>query len=164
MSMILYVRRATEEKIDEIRANPGSVAAFFFEGNAHAEGDLIDFDKAWQAVHFTLSGAEYYTDSPLGALLSNGETVGEDMGYGAAWVIPHESWVAFNEALASLSDDDIKSRFDPGALVGNDIYGFDDCQEYPAESLDYLMQGIPALRSFAARCATTGSAALAAIS
>lgn len=164
MSMILYVRRATEEQIDKVRVDPASVAAFFFEADAQADGDLIDFDKAWQAVHFTLSGAEYYTDDPLGALLSDGETVGEDMGYSAAWVISHDRWVAFYSALASLSDDEIKSRFDPDGLVSNDIYGFDECKEYPEDSLDYLMQGIPALRLFAERCATTGSSALAVIS
>jgi hypothetical protein len=163
MSMVLYVRRATDEQIDEIRNNPASVSSFFFESEADKDGDLIDFDKAWQAVHFTLSGAEYYTDDALGALLLNSETVGEDMGYGPPWIISHDRIARFNEALSQMSDDAIRSRFDPQALVNNDIYGYEDCLESPDEALQYLMQGIPALRKFAERCASTGASALAGI-
>jgi hypothetical protein len=163
MSMVLYVRRATEDQIDSVRNNPSSVSAFFFESGADVAGDLIDFDKAWQAVHFTLSGAEYYTDDDLGALLLNSETVGDDFGYGAAWIISHERLAAFHAALSQMSDHDIRSRFDPQALVDNDIYAYEDCVESPDEALQYLMQGIPNLRLFAEKCASTGSSALAAI-
>jgi Domain of unknown function (DUF1877) len=163
MSMILYVRRATDEQIDMVRNNPASISGFFFESGAHESGDLIDFDKAWQAVHFTLSGAEYYTDDDLGALLLNSEAVGDDMGYGAAWIIPHDRMANFHSALSKMSDEDIRLRFDPQALVDNDIYAYDDCVEYPDEALEYLMQGIPNLRLFAEKCASTGSSALAAI-
>jgi hypothetical protein len=163
MSMILYLRRATEEQIAEIRSDPAAVSNFFFESCAKESGDLIDFDKAWQAVHYTLSGAEYYTDHALGALLLNSETVGDDMGYGAPWIIPHDRLAPFNDALALLSDDAIRARFDPEALVANDIYAFEECLKCPDEALNYIMQGIPALRRFAERCASTGSSALAAI-
>jgi len=162
--MILYVRRVTDSELQSLKADPAIMPTFVFEPDAQARGDLIDFDKAWQAVHFTLSGAEYYSDSPLGVLLSNGETVGVDLGYGPPWVISHPSLAAFHSALSALTDEDIRSRFDPKALVENDIYGFEDCMEYPAEALEYLMQGIPSLRKFAERCASTGASALAFIS
>ena len=163
MSMVLYVRRATDAQLDEIRANPSSISDFFFNTGALESGDLIDFDKAWQAVHFTLSGAEYYTSDPLGALLSEGETVGEDMGYGAAWIIPAGQMASFNQALNKLTDESIRARFDPQALAQNDIYSFEDCMEYQDDALKYLMQGIPALREFANHCATSNSSALVAI-
>jgi hypothetical protein len=72
--------------------------------------------------------------------------------------------VAFQSALSALSDEDIRSRYDPKALVENDIYGFEACMDYPAEALEYIMQGIPSLRKFAERCASTGASALAFIS
>jgi hypothetical protein len=157
MSMILYMRRASE-------ADPESTASFFFAKNAHADGDLIDFDKAWQAVHFTLSGSEYESEGPLGAMLSQGRTVGIDLGYGQPWVITSDRMRAFSEALSTLADDDIRQRYDPAAMVANDIYIADAFAEEPDEGLNYLMQGIPALRRFANKCSETGSCALVAIS
>ena len=163
MSMILYLRRATDADLAALHASPGSMASFFFETGAQESGDLIDFDKAWQAVHFLLSGAEYYPDDPLGAILSNGEPIGEDMGYGAGWIIPNKKMMQFQTALASLSDQALRERFDAQALVSNDIYGFEDCLEYPTEALNYLMQGVPDLRQFAKNCVDTNSSAIAAI-
>ena len=164
MSMILYLRRVTDEELAAIRSDPSRVSSFFFEEGAQERGDLIDFDKAWQAVHFTLCGAEYYTDHDLGALLINGEPVGDEMGYGTAWLIDLERLRTFDAALRALTDDDIRDRFDPQALVNNDIYRFEECLEYPEEALSYIMQGIPALRRFTKRCIDSGSSALAAIS
>lgn len=164
MSMILYLRRASQQQLEQLRSDPPSVSEFFFAPDAHANGDLIDFDKAWQALHFTLTGAEYYTDSPLGALLYDGEKIGEDLGYGAAWIVPAAKISDFHTALSGLTDDDIRARFDPAGLVSNDIYAFEDCQNYPDEALQYTMQGVPALRAFAERCASTQSSVLAAIS
>ena len=164
MSMILYLRRASDEDIARIEADPESTASFFFAENTQADGDLIDFDKAWQAVHFTLSGSEYESESPLGAILSQGRTVGIDLGYGQPWIITADRMRAFNDALSALSDDDIRQRYDPAAMVANDIYIADAFEDEPDEGLQYLMQGIPALRRFANKCAETGSCALVAIS
>ncbi|MEM7666615.1 MAG: YfbM family protein [Pseudomonadota bacterium] len=164
MSMILYLRRASDEDIARIESDPESTAAFFFAETAHADGDLIDFDKAWQAVHFTLSGSEYESESPLGAMLSQGRTIGIDLGYGQPWIITSDRMRAFSEALSAMTDDDIRQRYDPAAMVTNDVYIADAFADEPEEGLHYLMQGIPALRRFANKCAETGSCALVAIS
>jgi len=164
MSMILYMRRASEEEISRIEADPEQTAAFFFATSAQEDGDLIDFDKAWQALHFTLCGSEYDSDSPLGAMLSPGKTVGTDLGYGKPWVITADGMRAFSQALSALSDDEIKGRFDPAAMVANDVYIADAFADEPDEGLQYLMQGIPDLRQFSNKCAETGSCALIAIS
>lgn len=163
MSMILYLRRANDDDLARLRAEPAGITDFFFSDDAATRGDLIDFDKAWQAVHFTLCGAEYYTDNPLGLLLYEGEAIGADMGYGAGWIVPPDAVKAFDQALSNLSDEAIRSRYDPQALAANDVYIADAFVEEPEEGLNYLMQGIPQLRRFAVHCAANGNSVIAAI-
>lgn len=161
--MVLYLRRASESDVERLRSAPSEIPNFFFSPEAQPAGDLIDFDKAWQALHFTLSGAEYYTDNDLGILLFDGEKIGEDMGYGAGWIIPNHRIVAFNSALSAMSDDDIRARYNPAEMSRNDIYIADAFEEDPEQGLQYLMQGIPALRQFAEKCTASNSSAIAAI-
>ena len=162
--MILYLRRVSDDDIADLQANPERTGDFFFAERAQQDGDLIDFDKAWQALHFTLTGAEYATDDPLGAMLNEGEQVGEDLGYGRPWVITADRMKAFHEALSGISDDEIGARYNPSEMVKNDIYTADAFESEPEQGLAYLLQGVPALRQFAAKCASIGSGALVAIS
>jgi Domain of unknown function (DUF1877) len=163
VSMILYLRRASDDDIAELRVNPTKLSDFFFHPDAQSAGDIIDFDKAWQGIHFTLTGSEDYTDDDLGILLFNGEQIGEDMGYGPGWIVPNANVVRFHQALSKISDDEIRASYSPEKMVEVDIYHADGFADDPEEGLEYLMQTIPELRAFAEKCASSNSTVIGAI-
>jgi hypothetical protein len=137
------------------------VADFFFEEGE--EGDLIDFDKAWDALHFMLTGEPWSTEGPLAIMFYQGEEIGPNDGYGPARFIPKEVMSSFNTAMKNLSDEDIAKRYDPNAMDEAQLYASYIFAEEGDEALDYVMQGVPQLRTFAGKCAATNSGALVGI-
>ncbi|MBX9644062.1 MAG: YfbM family protein [Novosphingobium sp.] len=162
MSMVLYVRRATDAQLDEVRGNPASITDFFFSTDAHEAGDLIDFDRAWDALNMMLTGEPFGSEGPLAIFYYNGEEVGSDAGYGPARYIPIEKMREFAAALQDLSDEDLASRFDPEGFEAAQLYSSYLFSEDGVE-VDYIMQGMPGLRDFADKCTETNSGALVAI-
>ena len=156
MGMVLYVRRVAD---DAVPGDPDKFDEFFFDEEAQAAGDLIDFDKAWHALHFLLTGSAEESDGPLGLLLGKGEPVGEDAGYGPPLLVSAAGMRGFHEALAGLSDEDLRRRYDPRAMVAADVYLADSLAE-EEDSWDYVSQGIPALRRLAERCVQQNSGAI----
>ncbi len=141
------------ESVDPIRR-------FFFA--SPPEGDLIDFDRAWDALNMMLTGVAFESEGPLAIFYHQGEEIGPDHGYGPARHIPAEKMKEFADALQYLRDDDLASRFDPT--------GFEDAQLYASYlfsedgiEVDYIMQWVPSLRQFADKCVETNSGALVAI-
>jgi hypothetical protein len=68
------------------------------------------------------------------------------------------------QALGALSDDELAGRYDPAAWRANDIYRGDmfveHDEENSAETREYVMQGVPALRRLASSCAAKGEGAI----
>ncbi len=153
--------RKKETQSDKLVSDQFHVSDFFFE--ECDEGDLIDFDKAWDALHFMLTGEPWSTEGPLAIMFYQGEEIGSDDGYGPARIIPKEVMRTFNTALKNLDDQDIARRYDPGAMDEAQLYGSYIFAEEGDEALDYVMQGVPRLRAFAEKCATTNSGALVGI-
>src|SRR5688572_7474924 len=161
MGMILYLRRVDgpiPDDPDEFYDD------FMFSEDAEANGDLIDFDKAWDAVHFLLTGSADKTDGPLSLLAGMGEPIGEDNGYGPPLLVSAADMSAFNDALAAISDDELARRYDANAMVAADIYIADALAGEGEAGREYVFQGIPGLRRFAERCARQGSDAIVLVS
>jgi Domain of unknown function (DUF1877) len=160
MGMVLYLRRMVDDAVPD---DPEAFYEdFFFSEEAEAAGDLIDFDKAWHALHFLLTGSADETDDPL-CLYGRGRPIAEDNGYGPPLLMSAEEMRAFHDAFAVLSDDELRRRYDPKAMLSAGIYMADALVD-GAEGWDYVSQGIPALRRFAERCVQQGSGAIALIS
>ena len=70
MEMVMYLRRASRAAIERVRNNPEELETFIFPDEAEdlTEVSVIDFDKAWQALHFTLSGNVYGPIRQLGII------------------------------------------------------------------------------------------------
>jgi hypothetical protein len=116
MSMILYLRRVSDDDLEQIKNRlrtsappaqnhttaPGFFQSFFRKRESSSEsvvseqfhvadfffedcddGDLIDFDKAWDALHFMLTGEPWSTTGPLAIMFYEGEQIGTDDGYRA---------------------------------------------------------------------------------
>jgi hypothetical protein len=161
MGMVMYLRRASLSDIAALRRNPAQVHEFAFE-DGDAEADLIDFDKAWHALHFMLTGAEYDSDSPLGIIAGKAEEVGGEVeGQDGFWIISSEDMQAFDTAFRQIDDAALSARYDNAAMLEHDIYLADAFTEDGAEfALEYILQNVPAFRRFSAACAAAGDGAV----
>ena len=160
MGMIIYLRRASPSDIARFTADASGWEEFAFE-EGEDRVDIIDFDKAWHALHFMLTGGADNTEDPLGVIAQDEEKFGADEnGFGGFAVISPERMKAFDLALKELDDQTLASRYDPVATDANDIYMADVFADDGDEAFEYVTQGVPDLRQFASRCAQSGDGAL----
>jgi hypothetical protein len=157
MGMVLCLRGATADELANLRADAAAADAFLFDEGAFERRELVDFDKAWNALHFMFTGNDAETDHPLSFFPNNPERIGTDNGYGGPWVYTPDQVAAFNAALTELSDEDIESRYDPAEMVKHGVYLADSLVDEGPEGLEYVMQSVSELRTLVARCTANGS-------
>ena len=123
-----------------------------------AEGEeLLSCDglgKDWHIVHFLLTGTAEATHHPLGLLYDAGLELEDSEG---VWIVSSAQVRAFRDALRSVSDEELQSRFDPEAMAAADVYA---AYGLTADDWDNVSEGIPQLRDFAEACATLGCGAI----
>lgn len=89
-------------------------------GPAESETDL---DKSWHGIHYLLTGTAWEGEAPLDFLVRGGVPVGDvDVGYGPARAITSDGVLRIHAALAAISADDLRQRFDPDGMARLDIY------------------------------------------
>lgn len=154
----IFSKSSESPTIQPPAADP--VQEFFFSGDNAS--DVIDFDRAWDALNMMLTGEAFGNEGSLAIFYHQGEEVGGDSGYGPARFIPAAKMKEFEAAFDKLSDGDLRSRFDPTAFEEAQLYSSYLFSEDGIE-VDYIMQSIPDFRKFAKRCAETDSGALVAI-
>jgi hypothetical protein len=162
MGMILFLRKAADSEVAMLKADPSQFSEFFFDETAEKSGDRIDFDKAWHALDFTLTNGS--NSDSLELLMSNGEEIGEDIGCGPGRLVDNAHIVKFHHELSKVSDEDLRSRYDPAAMLEAEVYLSGSLIEEGEEGWEYVAQGIPSLRKFAEKCATDGSSVIIGIS
>jgi hypothetical protein len=156
MGMVLCVRRI--EDVAAFRQTVGNFEVFFeFLNEPQAAEDLVDFDKAWQALHFVLNGSAWGKEGALGFLLYAGEFVGDDLGFGPLRLASPTEVRAFRDALAALDEVALRQRYDPAAMAAEDVYLADMLVEEGEEGWDYVVQSLPALRRLLERSVETSA-------
>lgn len=164
MSMVMYLRRASDTDIARIGEDADALDHFVFEEGDQGS-DLVDFDLAWHALHFMLCGEIDGCNHPLGIIACKLPLIGLDAnGFGGFSFIPPVAMKHFAEALVAISDDELNRRYNPPAWLTHDLYRADMFAEYDAENSAetraYIMQGVPRLRQFASSCAASGEGAI----
>ena len=111
------------------------------------EGKEIDVDKSWHGMHYLLTRSAEAGTPPLDFLLEGGRTVGdEDVGYGPAWVFTAAETRGIAAAVAAISDEELRARYDPRAMDAADVYPSLIWVRDGDEALDYVMEYIAILR------------------
>ena len=145
MSMISALREVSEAQIDGLLANPESIHEFLEE-----EVDEIDLDKAWHGLHFLFTGSAWEGEEPLCYLVKGGEEIGEEeIGYDVPRALRPAQVLAWSEALAALTVDELRKRFNPAAMTKAGIY--QEIWGRPEEeddTLGYLLDYYEVLQSF----------------
>ncbi|WP_157772365.1 YfbM family protein [Lacunisphaera limnophila] len=120
-----------EDDEDEPAQPPGFLARLFGRPQPalppitleRVTGDEVDLDKAWNAIHFMLTGAADETPHPLGFICSGGKTVGrEEVGYGPARAFSSQETQTLAAALSPLTRDEFLARFNAPAMLAAKVY------------------------------------------
>ena len=153
MSMIGNYAMVDPDIIEKVQEGIlGIREVLYDEGGSGDEGGFLCIDKAWHAIHFTLTGTAFLGDSndPLSkVVLHENLLVDEDVGYGPPMYLSAEEVEETSAALQAVSDDEFKAKFDLAAIRENEIYpGMDD--EYAEE---YVMAFFVDVKDFFARAA-----------
>jgi hypothetical protein len=177
MSMIGCLKRATDEQIAQLLADPRLIEPFV-HGPEHAvkppakigfiarllgaqprepaekvelppdwPDEQTDLDKAWHGIHFLLTATDWEGDEPLCYLVRGGKEVGDiDVGYGPARALESAQVKRFSDALAQVSEANLRARFDADKLTSLSVYP--TIWNEGDEALEYLLEYFRELKSF----------------
>lgn len=122
------------------------------------EGWARDLDKAWHGLHFLFTGTASGGEPPLDFLVRGGREVGTiDVGYGPARAFSAAETAAAAGALGALDDDALRARFDPQAMMAEQIYPeIWDRDPQEDDTLGYLLEFLEGLREFLDHCREHG--------
>lgn len=114
------------------------------------DGDEGDVDKAWQAIHYLLTGSAEPTDAPLGFLCSGGTIIeGTDVGYGPPRVFTSAQVASMAAELSAYDRNSLHRRYKPKEMDEQDVYPQIWVRD-GEEGFEYAWQHFEALRSLLA--------------
>ena len=155
MSMVCELRQIESSDIGPLLADPERIDEILDwdedeEDDESRSEPYLDLDKSWHAIHYLLTGSAWEGEPPLSYLLIGGEEVGDiDVGYGPARVLRPDEVRTFDGALSSISADDLRRRFDPKAMMKEDIYpNIWDRDLQQDDVLGYVLDNYQGLQAF----------------
>jgi hypothetical protein len=118
----------------------------------------IDLDKAWHGIHFLLNGTADQGTPPLDFMVEGGLDVGsEHWGYCSPRAFQPEEVQAIASALEPLTEDQLRSRFDPEKMINLGIYpSIWDRNPEEDDTLSYCIEYFREMREFVADTARRG--------
>ena len=139
MSMICYFYQTDDITVHKLRKG------------ADAElNEGINIDKAWHAIHFTLTGEvwEVSEDEPISQAVLGGEPINdEDMGYGPMRLIPKELVPQIADALDEVDEAAFRKKFNLQDMVEKEIDPVMD-EENEVQFFEYVWELFVELKKF----------------
>jgi len=163
MSMIGNYYMIDEEIIKKIRQGELLVENLIYDENDDVDEEKsLDIDKAWHAIHFTLTGeiGKVNNDDVLCKIVLSGNLVNdEDVGYGPAHEITSDEVKKINLAIKDMSEDDFRSRFNFQKMVESEVYPISEGED-EGEFFEYIWYYFDALKVFFAKASESNSCIL----
>jgi hypothetical protein len=150
MSMVMTLYALETSTFDRIVAEPVLIAKRLMGCQPGSRDAALlprrqcDLDKAWEAIHFVLTGGLEQRPDPLGFLFG-GQAVGDDLGLGPARALHPADVKASGAALESISEAEFRGRFFHRALLKESIYAIGDDE---TRDLEYVAGRYHTLRAF----------------
>lgn len=157
--MIWVSRMADDATVDALLRQGNRIYDFVNAEDGYADGSALDFDKEWHAVHFLLTGSAEASKHPLSLILGDYPVYGPDNGYGRAWLVSAERLRVFHDTLSAIGDAAIAAGYDPAGMTQQAVYLGDTIAREGEAALDYLMDHVRALRTFAAAASARSQSA-----
>ena len=121
MGMIGNYYMTDEDTIRKIRQGEISVESLIYDDNDEIDEDkTLDIDKAWHAIHFTLTGSmdEGDEEGVLFKTVFSGNLVNdEDIGYGPAMEITADEVREIHLAIKDISRDAFRADFNVNDMI-----------------------------------------------
>jgi hypothetical protein len=156
VGMYGMLAQVTPDELTAMQADPDHVPS---KGSAPGPCSL---EKMWHAIHFLITGQEWEGDPPLSLAVFGREEIGEDGGYGPARYLTPEEVRTVSAALATITTEELRRRFDPEAFEAAEIYpGVWD--EDPDELFEEIESYFSGLVAYYRDAASRGNAMLCAI-
>ena len=164
MGMIAKFVVLQDTKLNELKANPMTVAKFFSEQvRANSADAVLDIDKSWQGIHFLLTGEPFGGKEPNSLAILGGVEIGEDLGYGPARYLDSAKVRLAAAALADISTADLRKRYIPADLEAAAIYPTGIWKKEAEGAFEYLVPWYKSLQAFYGQAAKRGDAMLLAV-
>ncbi|MCG7541075.1 DUF1877 family protein [Pseudoalteromonas sp. CO348] len=151
MSMIASLKSVSEERLNEILAEPSKLVSYLYEDDS---GKACDVDKAWHAIHFLLNKSVWEATSLGGSVFLGGIPISdEDVGYGPARYFSTEQTKEISSELSKISENQLLENF-LNLVDESEIYpSFEDIEE----DRKYITQNFIHLKEFLAELAKADS-------
>jgi hypothetical protein len=159
MSMIGEFAAVTAEQFEQMLEDPDSVADILCSDEDSSQlAARMNIDKAWQGIHYLLTGnPDFGGQPPFALVVLAGTEIGDDVGYGPARYLTPREVVEIAGLLASLPRAELASRYSAQALTKAGIYpNIWDREE--EDGLGYLLHHYDALVEFYRNAAKQGHA------
>jgi|SRR6266850_2761474 len=118
----------------------------------------FDVDKAWQGIHFLLTGSDWEGDGPLAFMLHGGREIKEDLGYGPPHGFTSGEVKEIVRALDPVNGDELYANADPAEFAAKDIYPQIWDSEPKEECIGYVTDYLTQLKEFLTRVAQSNRA------
>lgn len=124
MSLIGHVYLLPPEKIGALLAQPSEVFGVIDGAYNDPARGFVDLDKAWQCLHYLLTGTATGGEGPLAFLIQGGMAIGDDdLGdFGPARVFSPAEVADIADALLPVTRQVLIERFDLKKLEELEIY------------------------------------------
>ncbi|HGM3508338.1 TPA: YfbM family protein [Clostridioides difficile] len=159
MGMIGCYTRISEEDVLKLQQAEGNLQDFVFE-DVH-ENSTINIDKAWHAIHFTLTGCSFEGDDDniFSKLVLSGNIFMEIDGEPPAMLITADDVKKLSEAMNNLEEQTFRKKFNISEMLENNIYPVMD-DENEEEFFDYVWANLIELKKFIEEAANEGQAVI----
>ena len=120
--------------------------------------NMLDIDKSWHAIHFTLTGDVWEADEEniLSQLVLGGEPVNDDdMGYGPARLLKKNVVSRLADALESWDEAAFRKQFDIKGMIDNQVYPVMD-DENEEDFFEYVWEYFELVKEFFRQAAKQG--------
>lgn len=113
-----------------------------------AKPDPFDVDKAWQGIHFLLTGSDREGEGDLAFILKGGREIAEDLGYGPPHGFTSSEVKKIASALAAVNPAALYERADPEEFTEKDIYPQIWATEPKEQCIRYVIEHFTGLQKF----------------
>ncbi|MCS0582187.1 YfbM family protein [Massilia pinisoli] len=145
----------TPQTLGQFLEDPDMVEALLYPDNDSEPLNSMNLGKAWQGLHYLLTGDPVGGEPPLSLAILDGTEIGPDLDYGPARYLTPDEVKTVAQALAALAPETLAQRYDPDAVEEKNIYPAIWAEE-GAEGLEYLLSYYSALQRFYTDAAARG--------
>src|SRR5688572_17439045 len=118
LSMVTLIYAPTGDEVRPVLADVEARRHFFSTRNQTTP--VLDLDKTWHGLHYLLTGSAWEGEGPTAFLVEGGELMG--VGVRSARVFWPNEVEAIHSALAAVTPDELRRRFDPQAMMREEVY------------------------------------------